>query len=168
MSRSAEIQPRKSRKQHQARNDRNRGCEHGEARENCMRVDGATAVSLQAPPENGNRDEQGGCENAEPSVKRREWLPAAEEENGYGAREKAHADEHDRGFREAQMGAEQVGCSRLSSESRAPQTQTGSQRERHNPEARDHPQGVHVGVEHEQRVARDGVQSLHLVYRAFW
>jgi len=128
-----------------------------------MRVDGATAVSLQAPPENGNRDEQGGCENAEPGVKRREWLPAAEEEHGYWAREKAHADEHDRGFREAQMGAEQVGCPRFSSESRAPQTQASSQRERHDPEARDHPQGMHVGVELEQRVSRGGVQSLHLV-----
>ena len=34
-----------------------------------MRVDGATAVSLQAPAENGNRDEQGGCENSQPGVK---------------------------------------------------------------------------------------------------
>ena len=133
-----------------------------------MRVDRATAVSLQAPPENGNRDEQGGRENSEPGVKRREWLPAPEPENRNRAGEKAHANECDRGFREAQMSAKQIWCPRLSSESRAAQTQTGSQRERHDPEARDHPQGVHVGVELEQRVACDGVQSLHLVYRAFW
>ncbi len=133
-----------------------------------MRVDGTTAVSLQAPPENGNRDEQGGCENSEPGVECREWPPAPEPENRNWAGEKTNADEHDRGFRESQMGAEQIWCPRLSSESSAAQTQTGSQRERHDPEARDHPQGVHVGVELEQRVARDGVQSLHLVYRAFW
>ena len=66
------------------------------------------------------------------------------------------------------MGAKQIRCPRLSSESRAAQTQTGSQRERHDPEARDHPQGVHVGVELEQRVACGGVQSLHLVYCALW
>ena len=133
-----------------------------------MRIDGATAVLLQAPPENGNRDEQGGCEDSEPGVECREGCPAPEKENRNRTGEKTHADQQDRGFREAQMGAEQIGCPRLSSESSAAQTQTGSQRERHDPKARDHPQGVHVGVELEQRVACDGVQSLHLVYCAFW
>ncbi len=133
-----------------------------------MCVDRATAMSFEAHPENGNRNKKGDRENAEPGVKCREWLPAPEPENRNWAGEKAHANECDRGFREAQMGAKQFRCPRLSSESRAAQTQTGSQRERHDTKARDHPQGVHVGVELEQRVARDGVQSLHLVYRAPW
>ncbi len=131
-----------------------------------MRVDRATAVSLQAPPENGNREKQGGCENAEPGVEGLEWRPAPEPGSGNRTGEKAHADQCDRGFREAQMAAKQIRCSRLASVPSAAQTQTGSQRERHDPEARDHPQGMHVGVEFEQRVSRGGVQSLHLVYCA--
>ena len=128
-----------------------------------MRVDRATALSFQAPSENGYRKKQGGCKNAEPGVEGREWRPAPEPGSGNRTGEKAHADQRDRGLREAQMAAKQIRCSRLVSVPSAAQTQTGSQRERHNPEARDHPQGMHVGVELEQRVARGGVQSLHLV-----
>ncbi len=132
-----------------------------------MRVGRATAVLLQAPPDNGNREKQGGRENAEPGVEGRERRPIPEPESGNWAGEEAHADERDRGFREAQMGATQIRCPRLTPEPSTTQTQAGSQRESHDPEARDHPQGVHVGVELEQRVSRGGVQSLHLVYCTF-
>ncbi len=132
-----------------------------------MRVDRATAVSFEAPPENGNREKQGGCKNTEPGVEGRKWRPAPKPDSGNRAGEKTHADECNRGFREAQMAATQIRCPRLASEPSAAQTQTGSQRQSHNPKARDHPQGMHVGVEFEQRVSRSGVQSLHPVYCAF-
>ena len=128
-----------------------------------MRVDRATAASFEAPPEKGNREKQRGGEKAEPGVEGRERRPVPEPDSGNRTREKAREGERDRGFREAQMGAKQIWCPRLAPEPSAAQTQTGSQRESHDPEARDHPQGMHVGVEFEQRVSRGGVQSLHLV-----
>ncbi len=74
-----------SRKQHQTRHHRNRGREHGDARESRMRVDRATAASFEAPSEKGNREKQGGGEQTEPGVKSRERRPISEPSRGYRA-----------------------------------------------------------------------------------